>query len=175
MAILPIYETPHPILRKKCEPIAIVDDSIRKIVQDMTETMYHDSGAGLAAPQVGISKRILVMDLKYDEETEYPRGLFPLCAINPEIIERSEETCSRKEGCLSVPEQYIEITRSASVTVKSLDKNGKEQVHHCTNLFAVCMQHEIDHLDGKLTVDYLSPLKRELVMRKIQKLKRNKM
>lgn len=175
MAILPIYETPHPILRKKCEPVTIVDDSIHKIVQDMTETMYHDHGAGLAAPQVGISKRILVMDLSYDEDMQYPKGLFPLCAINPEITEKSEETCSRKEGCLSVPEQYIEVTRPAFVTVKSLDKNGNEQIHHCSGLFAVCMQHEIDHLDGKLTIDYLTPLKREMIMRKIQKLKRNKM
>lgn len=172
MAILPLYETPHPILRKKCEPVTIIDDSIREIVQDMIETMYHDHGAGLAAPQVGISKRILVMDLSFDENIEYPKGLFPLCAINPEIIEKSQETASREEGCLSIPEQRIKVTRAASVTVKSLDKNGKEQVHHCTGIFAVCMQHEIDHLNGVLTIDYLTPLKREMILQKIQKLKR---
>lgn len=175
MAILPIYETPHPILRKKSEPVERVDDSVRKIVDDMIETMYHDNGAGLAAPQVGISKRILVMDLHFDEETEYPEGLFPLCVINPQILKKSIDTCFREEGCLSVPEQYIEVTRAKEVTVRSLDRNGKEQVHKCSGLFAVCMQHEIDHLDGKLIVDYLTPLKREIVMRKIQKLKRNKM
>jgi len=175
MAILPLYETPHPILRKKCASVEKIDDSVGKIVDDMIETLYHDNGAGLAAPQVGISLRILVMDLGYDRENDYPKGLFPLCAINPEIIAKSEKLCTGKEGCLSVPEQYIDVTRHASVTVKSLDKNGVEQIHECTGLFAVCMQHEIDHLDGKLMIDYLSTLKRDTIMRRIQKLKRSKL
>ena len=175
MAILPIYEIPHPILRKKAEPVLVVDEAIKTIVRNMTETMYHDDGAGLAAPQVGISKRIMVMDLSYSRENEYPHGLFPLCAINPEIIEKSEETVSIKEGCLSVPGQYIELPRSKKIKVRSLDKNGKEQIHECEDLFAICMQHEMDHLDGILTVDRLSPLKRDIVIRKIQKLKRSRM
>jgi peptide deformylase len=175
MAILPLYATPHPILRKKSLAVELVDDSIRTIVSDMIATMYHDNGIGLAAPQVGISKRILVMDLDDNDDGNHPKGFFPLCVINPEIIAKSKETATQKEGCLSVPEQYIEVTRPAEITVKFLDKNGKEQILECKGLMARCMQHEMDHLDGKLTIDYLSPLKRDTVLRKIAKLKRDKM
>jgi peptide deformylase len=176
MAILPLYTTPHPILRKKGIKVELVDDAIRTIVNDMIETMYHDNGIGLAAPQVGISKRILVMDLDdNDDDKSRPKGFFPLCVINPEIISKSTEVCMQKEGCLSVPEQYIEVTRPAEITLKFLDKNGKEQILECKGLMSRCMQHEMDHLDGKLTIDYLSPLKRDTALRKIAKLKRDKM
>ncbi len=176
MSILPIHIVPDPVLRKKCQLVHIVDDSVRKLLDDMLETMYYDNGIGLAAPQVGISKRILVMDLDdNDDDKNRPKGFFPLFIINPEIISKSEETCSAKEGCLSVPEQYIDVTRPKEVIVKSLDRNGREQIYECTGHFARCMQHEIDHLDGKLSLDYVSSIKRDVLMRKIQKLKRYKM
>jgi peptide deformylase len=138
----------------------------------MIETMYHDHGAGLAAVQVGVHKRILVMDLRDDDDTTRPDDFFPLVVINPEILHSSEINCTAIEGCLSVPGQRLEVTRPESVTVKFMDQYGQEHVLECKDLLARCMLHEMDHLDGKLLIDYVSSLKRDVILRKLARAKR---
>ncbi|HBM11699.1 MAG TPA: peptide deformylase [Rhodospirillaceae bacterium] len=169
MAILPILVAPHPVLKKKCTPVEAVDGHIRRVLDDMLETMYDAPGIGLAAPQIGLAKRMLVVDCAGRGETPQPMKI-----INPEIIAESDELASYEEGCLSFPEQYADVKRPARVTVKYLDETGTEQTLDADGLLATCIQHEIDHLDGVVFVDHISSLKRGMIMRKLQKLMRGK-
>ena len=164
MAILEILHYPDKRLRTVAEPVDVVDDSIRSLVDDMLETMYAAPGIGLAATQVNVHKRVLVMDLSEDKNE-------PLCLINPEII-NSEGVEQTEEGCLSVPDIYETVERAERVTVKALGKDGNEFTLEADGLLAVCIQHEMDHLLGNLFVDYLSPLKQLRVKKKIQKARR---
>jgi len=161
MAKLDILTFPDPRLRNKAKPVARVDDQIRHIVDDMLETMYAAPGIGLAAIQVNIPLRILVIDLSESNDS-------PLCLINPEILERSGEE-QMDEGCLSVPGFYEPVTRAEQVRVRALDRDGQPIELDAGGLLAVCIQHEIDHLDGKLFVDYVSALKRQRIRRKLEK------
>ena len=165
MAILKIYEPPAPVLREVAKPVAAVDDSVRAIFDDMLETMYDDNGIGLAAPQVGLSKRLITMDLQDHEDSD---GVIYYIA-NPEIVYQSEELVGCMEGCLSVPGLYAEVTRPAEVHVEYLDYNGTKQTMKATGLLAACIQHEIDHLNGVLFVDHLSRMKKERIMKKLKK------
>ncbi len=164
MAILPILVAPHPVLRKKCVPVDSIGDTERKLLDDMLETMYDAPGIGLAAPQIGVAKRMLVMDIARANDAPTP-----LKIINPEITAASEELYSYEEGCLSYPEQYADVKRPAKVTVTYLDETGAEQVLEAEGLTAVCIQHEIDHLDGINFVDHISSLKRGMIMRRLKK------
>ena len=161
MALLQILHFPDPRLRLKAEPVETVDDEIRRIVDDMFETMYAAPGIGLAATQVNIQKRIIVIDVSEDKDQ-------PLCLINPEILERDGEE-EMEEGCLSVPGFYEKVQRARHVKVRALDRDGQPFEIEDDGLLAVCIQHEIDHLDGKLFVDYLSGLKRERIRKKLEK------
>lgn len=167
MALLTILEVPNPLLKKKSEPVAQVDDDIRKLTDDMLETMYEAPGIGLAAPQVGILKRIVVIDVSRENEPRRPYRM-----INPVIIDRSEERVMHDEGCLSVPEQYAEVERAKSVTVRYTDENGKERELNAEGLLAIAVQHELDHLDGKLFIDHLSKVKRDMIVRRVEKERR---
>lgn len=167
MARLKVYEYPHPVLKKKAEKIAVVDDELRRVLDDMLETMYAENGVGLAAPQVGLSQRMVVIDIAHDGEKPQP-----LYLVNPEIVWRSEETEICEEGCLSVPEMRAEVERPASVRVKYLDYNGKECEILAEDFLAVAMQHELDHLDGILYIDRISRLKRQMLVKKLEKNRR---
>ncbi len=159
---------PDPRLKKVCAPVTDLTDNLRALADDMLETMYDAPGIGLAAPQVGVLDRLIVIDC-IKEEGEAPR---PLIMFNPEVIAASDETNVYEEGCLSIPEQYAEVTRPKEVEVTWMDQNGKLQQEVFDGLWATCVQHEIDHLNGKLFIDYLKPLKRQMITRKMQKLKR---
>ncbi len=161
---------PDPRLKKVCTPVADITDDLRKLADDMLETMYDAPGIGLAAPQIGILDRLIVIDC-IKEEGETPR---PLVMFNPEIIASSDETNVYEEGCLSIPEQYAEVTRPKVVDVTWMDRDGNAQQETFDDLWATCVQHEIDHLNGKLFIDYLKPLKRQMITRKMQKLKRER-
>lgn len=161
MTKLTILRYPDPRLRKKAAPVAKVDEAIQQIVDDMFETMYAAPGIGLAATQVDIHKQIIVIDVSENKDE-------PLCFINPEIIQE-DGTEEMEEGCLSVPEYYAKVTRAEKVTVKALDRDGKEFSLDADELLAVCIQHEIDHLNGKVFVDYLSPMKQQRVRKKLEK------
>ncbi|HEY9010378.1 MAG TPA: peptide deformylase [Devosia sp.] len=165
MAKRPILVLPDPRLRAVADPIEKVDDEVKQLAKDMLETMYDAPGIGLAAPQIGEMRRIVVMDLA--KEGEEPD---PIVMINPEILKFSDETVVTEEGCLSIPELYYEVERPAEVTVRYTDLEGKTVQREATERLAVCMQHEIDHLDGVLYIDYLSRLKRDRVLKKFQKL-----
>ena len=161
---------PDPRLKKVSAPVPDLSDDLRRLADDMLETMYDAPGIGLAAPQVGINARLIVLDcVKGDKET--PR---PLIMFNPEIVASSDESSTYEEGCLSIPEQYGDVTRPAEVTVRWIDRNGHEQQEDFADLWATCVQHEVDHLDGKLFIDYLTPLRRQLITRRMQKLKRDR-
>ena len=162
MALLPILEFPDQRLRTVAKPVAQVDDRIRTIIDDMFETMYDAPGIGLAATQVDIHERIITIDVSEDK-TE------PLVFINPEITVLEGDPETMQEGCLSVPGFYEEVTRIEHCLVKALDRNGKPFEMECTGLLAVCIQHEEDHLEGKLMVDYVSPLKRKRIKDKLDK------
>lgn len=170
MTIRPILIHPDPRLKTLADPVADIDDTLRQLADDMLETMYDAPGSGLAAPQIGVLKRVFVMDCAKKEETA-PQ---PMVFVNPEIVASSEETKVYEEGCLSIPEIYADVERPAEVTVRWLDLNGEEQTRDFDGFPAVCIQHEHDHLNGRLYIDYLSPLKRQLITRKMQKLKREK-
>ncbi|WP_298298011.1 peptide deformylase [uncultured Litoreibacter sp.] len=165
---LPILLHPDPRLKKVAAPIADSSDALRKLGDDMLAAMYEAPGIGLAAPQVGILKRMIVLDC-IKEEGEKPR---PIVMLNPEVIESSAELNTYEEGCLSIPEQFADVTRPADVTVAWMDLDGKAQQETFDGLWATCVQHEIDHLEGKLFIDYLKPLKRQMITRKMVKLKR---
>lgn len=159
---------PDPRLKKACAPVSDISDEIRALASDMLETMYAAPGIGLAAPQVGVMDRIITLDCEKGEDAE-PK---PMVMVNPEIIGASDDLNVYEEGCLSIPEIYAEVTRPADVRVRWLDLNGNLQEQDMDRLWATCVQHEIDHLEGKLFIDYLKPLKRQMITRKMQKLKR---
>lgn len=168
MAILPIIETPDPRLRVISQPVEQVDDALRRLMDDMLETMYAAPGIGLAAIQVGVPKRVLVIDLQRDDVKE------PRYFANPEIIWESDEFSVYNEGCLSVPEQYAEVERPARIRVKYIDYQGQPQEEEMDGLMATCIQHEMDHLEGVLFVDHLSRLKRDMLLKKLEKARRQK-
>ncbi|PWE32410.1 peptide deformylase [Maritimibacter sp. 55A14] len=170
MSLRDILIHPDPRLKKICAPVAEVTAETRRLADDMLETMYDAPGIGLAAPQVGVLDRLLVMDCEKGEDaTPDPRVL-----INPEITWTSEALNTYEEGCLSIPEQYAEVTRPAEVRVRYLDIDGKPREEEFAGLWATCVQHEIDHLNGRLFIDYLSALKRQMITRKMQKVKRER-
>ena len=165
MTILDILHYPDKRLRKVAKPVAKVDDGIKKLVADMFETMYEAPGIGLAATQVNVHQQVIVIDVSADKDQ-------PLCLINPEIL--SEEGVEKSdEGCLSVPEIYEAVERAEKVTIKAMNENGEEYTLQADELLAVCIQHEMDHLKGKLFVDYLSPLKRQRVKKRLLKQQRD--
>lgn len=170
MAILDIVFFPDPVLQKVCEPVDEVDDSIRQLVDDMVETMYDAPGIGLAAPQVGVTKRITVIDIQRSDEEgeEVPESELHVF-INPEIIERDGQI-TWEEGCLSIPGIYEKVKRSERVVVRALDRDGEPFEIEAEELLAVALQHEIDHLDGVLFLEHLSHLKRRLAIKKYKKL-----
>ncbi len=162
-----ILTEPDPILRKKCEPLEKVDTETKQLMDDMLETMYAAPGIGLAAIQVGILKRLVVIDISKGEEEKKPVFL-----INPQIIHRSKKTSIYEEGCLSLPGQFAEIERPAECTLKYIDYNGKEKELKADGLLATCVQHEVDHLNGILFIDYLSKLKKDMIIKKLVKQKK---
>ncbi|WP_342360065.1 peptide deformylase [Terrarubrum flagellatum] len=167
--IRPILSIPDPVLREKSAPVEKFDDELRKLAADMLETMYKAPGIGLAAIQVGIPKRLLVIDLAKKDEPPQPQ-IF----VNPEITAKSEEKAIYEEGCLSIPEYYEEVERPSRVTVRYQDEHGAEKTVEAEGLLSTCLQHEIDHLDGKLFIDYLSKLKRDRVVKKFTKIAKEK-
>lgn len=167
MAILKLFEYPHPVLKQKTEKVEKVDNEIKKLLDDMLETMYASNGCGLAAPQIGVSKRIVVIDIAHEDEEPNP-----LYMVNPQIIWKSEEKVCGEEGCLSVPGQRAEVERFASVKIKYLDYDGKEQELLAEDFLAIAVQHELDHLDGVLYIDHLSRLKRQMLLKKLEKLRK---
>lgn len=167
MAILHILNYPDPRLRIKAMPVQTVNDETRRLIDDMLETMYNAPGIGLAAPQVDVSKRVIVIDISEHRND-------PLCLVNPEILER-QDIEQMEEGCLSVPGIYEVVERAARVRVRGLNREGKPIVMDVGGLLAVCIQHEIDHLEGKLFVDYLSEMKRKRIRKKVEKQHRNVM
>ena len=169
MAILPILEVPDPRLKTISTPVETVDDDVRKLIEDMFETMYAAPGIGLAAIQVGVPKRIVVMDLQEEEDEDGKPIREPRVFINPEILDPAEDMSVYNEGCLSVPDQYAEIERPARCRVKWLDENGTAHDELFEGLLATCIQHEMDHLEGIVFIDYLSRLKRQMIVKKLQK------
>ena len=172
MALLPIYETPDPVLRQISTPVETFDDALEQLIRDMFDTMYAAPGIGLAAVQVGVPRRLLVIDLQEPEEEDGEPVRDPRVFINPEILEASETTRPYQEGCLSVPDQYAEVLRPDRVRARWRDRDGTEHDQWIDGLLAVCLQHEIDHLNGILFIDHLSRLKRDMIMKKLIKARR---
>lgn len=168
MSIRPILIHPDPRLKKRAPRVDKLSDDLRKLAADMLDTMYDAPGIGLAAPQLGVSARLIVMDC-IKEEGAAP---VPIALFNPEVIWVSEALNVYEEGCLSIPEQYGDVERPAEVEVRWMDMGGALHEARFDKLWATCVQHEIDHLDGKLFIDYLTPMKRQMITRKMQKLKR---
>ena len=169
MAQLPIITAPDPRLKIKARAVPAVDEKIRRLMDDMLDTMYGAIGIGLAAPQVGQSSRVIVLDVARDGEKPQPLQL-----ANPEILWRSPELTTGNEGCLSLPEHYAEVTRPAKIRVRYLDYQNEIREIEASGLLAMCLQHEIDHLDGVLFVDHISSLKRGMILRKLAKAKRSR-
>ncbi|MCF4097492.1 peptide deformylase [Maritalea mediterranea] len=169
MTIRPILHIPNDVLRKVAAPVDTVNDEIKTLIKDMFDTMYDAPGVGLAAPQIGELHRVIVMDPSKEEEEPNP-----IAMINPEITWSSEDTWTYQEGCLSIPEYYEDVERPVKVRVKYLDEEGNPQELEAEELLSTIVQHEIDHLDGKLFIDYLSRLKRERVTKKFQKIAKRK-
>ena len=169
MAIRTILEIPDALLRQKSTPVEKVDDEIRALVADMFETMYDAPGIGLAAIQVGVPKRILVIDLQEPEEEGGEPVRDPRVFINPEILDSSDQEVPYTEGCLSVPDQYAEVDRPDRIRARWLDENGDSHEADIEGLLATCLQHEMDHLEGILFIDHLSRLKREMILKKLAK------
>ena len=167
MTILTILTAPDPVLKKKAAKIEAVDDRIRRLMDDMIDTMYDAPGIGLAAPQVGVSERVVVMDIGRTDENRQP-----ICMGNPEIVWVSDEDNTYEEGCLSVPEHYAEVVRPKAVKVKFLDRDNNPAEIETDGLLATVIQHELDHLDGVLFIDHLTSLKRNMILRKLLKLKK---
>ena len=167
MAIRKILTEPDPFLRQRSEKVEEVNDEIRSLMNDMLDTMYDAPGIGLAAIQIGIPKRVIVIDLSKKEEKKNP-----LYFVNPEILNKSSEDASYEEGCLSVPNQFAEITRPDKCKVKFLDYDGNEKILEAEGLLATCIQHEMDHLEGILFIDYLSKLKKSMIIKKLSKQKK---
>ena len=168
MAIKKILTEPDPFLRQKSVTVDQVNDEIRQLMDDMLETMYEAPGIGLAAIQVGIPKRVIVIDLSKEGEKKNPQYF-----VNPEIITNSDNDATYEEGCLSVPGQFAEINRPDKCNVKYLDYNGKEKILKAEGLLATCIQHEMDHLEGILFIDYLSKLKKDIIIKKLSKQKKS--
>ena len=168
MSVKPIVLFGDPVLRARAREVTTFDKELRTLVKDLQDTMLDASGVGLAAPQVGVTKRIIVMDCIKEGDPE------PIALVNPQIVWSSEDLSTYEEGCLSIPEQYAEVKRPAEVKVRWLALDGSEQERQFAGLWATCVQHEIDHLDGKLFSDYLGPLKRQMITRKMEKLKRER-
>jgi len=169
MALLPIITAPDPRLKIKAKPVVRVDAKVRRLMDDMLETMYHAIGIGLAAPQVGAAQRVLVIDVA--REGEKPQ---PMRIANPEILWHSEETMIANEGCLSLPEHYADVARPQAIRLRYLDHENEIREIEAEGLLATCLQHEIDHLDGVLFVDHISTLKRGMILRKLAKSKRSR-
>jgi peptide deformylase len=172
MTVLKIYVAPHPVLKKKAEAVKAVTPELRKLMDDMIETMYVTDGIGLAAPQVGQSVRILVLDVEQkrgEDLTPEERRGNPVCYVNPEIVWSSEDLRVYNEGCLSVPGQYADVVRPEKIRLKYMDYDGKQHEIDADGLLATCLQHEMDHLNGILFVDHLSTLKRDMLLRKLKK------
>ncbi|WP_431856707.1 peptide deformylase [Azospirillum sp.] len=167
MALLPILVAPHPVLKQTAKPVAKVDARIARLMDDMVETMYDAQGIGLAAPQIGVLERVIVVDV---HEKDEPAN--PIRMANPEIVWASDELVPCEEGCLSVPEHYAEVTRPKAVRVRYLDQQNEIRELDADGMLATCIQHEIDHLNGVLFVDHLSMLKRNMILRKLQKQQR---
>lgn len=170
MAVLQLIIAPDPILKKASAPVAEVNDEVREILNHMLDTMYHSGGIGLAAVQVGLHKRLIVVDVNWRDEDETSRK--PLKLINAEIVSDSGDEHEYKEGCLSFPDQYSEVTRPSSVKIKYLDENGKPQQLEADGLLATCIQHEIDHTNGITFVDHISRMKRDMIHNKLTKAKK---
>lgn len=183
MAVLPIYVVPQPVLKKSAAVVDSITPEIRQLVDDMVDTMYAARGIGLAAPQVGVSQRVIVMDVDQrradgsdhdddsnddDDDTPLEKGKVQVF-INPEVIWESDELNTYEEGCLSIPGQYAPVERPKMVRVKYLDMDGKTQEIEADGLLATCLQHEIDHVNGVLFTDHLSSLKRDMLLRKLKK------
>ena len=164
----PILIHPDPRLKKVCDPVGEITPELHSLAADMLETMYDAPGIGLAAPQIGVMQRVLVMDCIKDGPPE------PMVLLNPRVVWSSEDVSTYEEGCLSIPDQYAEVKRPAAVRVEWTGLDGAAQERDFTGLWATCVQHEIDHLDGKLFIDYLGPLKRQMITRKMEKLKRER-
>jgi len=169
MALLPIITAPDPLLKQISTPVAAVDADVRKLMDDMLDTMYDAPGIGLSAIQVGVPKRIVVVDVANDDSPPAP-----LRMANPEIVWWAEVIGTHEEGCLSLPQQYAEVDRPVAIEVEFLDYDGKPGRMKAEGLLATCLQHEIDHLDGLLFVDHISMVKRQMILRKLQKMKRQK-
>jgi peptide deformylase len=166
MALLEILEAPHPVLKTRAAAVETIDEALRRLVADMFETMYVAPGIGLAAPQVGVLKRVVVIDVAEGEERR------PMTLVNPEIVWRSEEVATAEEGCLSLPKQFADVTRPQAIQVRFLTEQGEPRELAADGLLARCVQHELDHLDGVLFIDHLSALKRNMIMRKLIKSRR---
>jgi peptide deformylase len=164
MSKLPILVAPDPRLKAKAKPVAEVDAPVRQLMDDMLETMYAAPGIGLAAPQVGVSSRVIVLDVAKDEAPKEPHAL-----ANPELVWVSDEDNTYEEGCLSVPEHYADVTRPAKIRVRYLDRDNKKRELEADGLLATVIQHEMDHLDGILFIDHLTSLKRNMILRKLLK------
>ncbi|ARQ08507.1 peptide deformylase [Rhizobium etli] len=169
MTIKPLIILPDPVLRQLSKPIERVDADLQRLADDMLETMYDAPGIGLAAIQIGVPRRILVIDVSREGEEKQPQVF-----INPEIVKSSDDRSVYEEGCLSIPDYYAEVERPATVSVKYLDREGKEQMVEADGLLATCLQHEIDHLNGVLFIDHISRLKREMVIKKFTKAAKSK-
>lgn len=169
MAILPILEVPDPRLKLVSTPVDKVDDELRALIADMFETMYDAPGIGLAAIQVGVPKRVIVMDLQEEEDEDGKPVREPRVFVNPEILEPAEDMNTYTEGCLSVPDQFADVDRPATCRVKWLDERGEAHDEVFTGLLATCIQHEMDHLEGIVFLDHLSRLKRDMIMKKLNK------
>ena len=168
MAKKQILTIPDPLLRKVSEPVTSVNTEVKNLMDDMLETMYAAPGIGLAAVQVGVLKRIIVIDLSKDGQKKDP-----LFIVNPQITFKSDELISYEEGCLSIPNQFAEVKRPSSCKVNFLDYNGKKREINANGLLATCVQHEVDHLNGVLFIDHLSKLKKDFIIKKISKIKKN--
>ena len=164
MAIKKIIKIPDPVLRKVSKPVTAINSEVKKLMNDMLETMYAAPGIGLAAVQIGILKRIIVIDLSKEGEKKEP-----LFIVNPEIISKSKELISYEEGCLSIPNQFAEVKRPSACKVTFLDYEGKKKEINADGLLATCIQHEVDHLNGILFIDHLSKLKKDLILKKTKK------
>jgi peptide deformylase len=172
MTVLTILEIPDARLRAVAAPVATVDDEVRQLIDDMFETMYAARGIGLAATQVGVERRVVVIDLQEGEDEEGKPIRDPRAYVNPEVVWASEELSRYNEGCLSIPEQYAEVERPARCRVTWLDRDGQPQEAEMDGLLATCMQHEIDHLNGVLFIDHISRLKRDMLVKKLNKARR---
>lgn len=172
MAIRPILEAPDPRLRTISVAVELVDDELRTLIEDMFDTMYDAPGIGLAAIQVGVPKRVLVIDLQEDEDEEGKPVRRPRVFINPELYGPSDELSVYNEGCLSVPEQYAEVERPAAIHARWIDEKGEAHDEKLEGLLGTCLQHEMDHLEGVLFIDHLSRLKRDMLLKKLEKLRK---